>query len=63
MTSSARGRLARAFVDDFRPDLSYASDDDAQEHVMRARALGLTVRSTQLLQSEIVNICEWETRS
>jgi ABC-type uncharacterized transport system substrate-binding protein len=30
-----RGRLARAFVDDFRPDLLYASDDDAQQHVTR----------------------------
>jgi ABC-type uncharacterized transport system substrate-binding protein len=30
-----RGRLARAFVDDFRPDLLYASDDEAQQHVMR----------------------------
>jgi ABC-type uncharacterized transport system substrate-binding protein len=30
-----RGRLARAFVDDFAPDLLYASDDDAQQHVMR----------------------------
>lgn len=30
-----RGRLARAFVDEFRPDLLYASDDDAQQHVTR----------------------------
>jgi ABC-type uncharacterized transport system substrate-binding protein len=30
-----RGRLARAFVDAFRPDLLYASDDDAQQHVTR----------------------------
>ncbi|WP_205702762.1 ABC transporter substrate-binding protein [Rubrivivax rivuli] len=30
-----RGRLARAFVDGFRPDLLYASDDDAQQHVTR----------------------------
>jgi ABC-type uncharacterized transport system substrate-binding protein len=30
-----RGRLARAFVDGFRPDLLYTSDDDAQQHVTR----------------------------
>lgn len=30
-----RGRLARAFIDDFAPDLLYASDDDAQQHVSR----------------------------
>lgn len=30
-----RGRQARAFVDAFRPDLLYASDDDAQQHVTR----------------------------
>ncbi len=30
-----RGRLARAFVDDFAPDLLYASDDDAQQLVTR----------------------------
>jgi ABC-type uncharacterized transport system substrate-binding protein len=30
-----RGRLARAFVDDFRPELLYCSDDDAQRHVTR----------------------------
>ncbi len=30
-----RGRLARAFIDDFRPDLLYGSDDDAQQHVAR----------------------------
>ena len=30
-----RGRLARAFIDDFRPQLLYCSDDDAQQHVAR----------------------------
>ena len=30
-----RGREARAFVDAFAPDLLYASDDDAQQHVTR----------------------------
>lgn len=30
-----RGRLARAFVDDFKPDLLYTSDDDVQQHVAR----------------------------
>jgi ABC-type uncharacterized transport system substrate-binding protein len=30
-----RGRLARAFVDNFAPDLLYASDDDAQQLVTR----------------------------
>lgn len=31
----ARGREARALIDDWKPDLVYASDDDAQQYVVR----------------------------
>ncbi len=63
----AAGRLARAILVDHASPASLPIRPTAKGHpalnLARARALGLTVRSTQLLQSEIIRGYEWETRS
>lgn len=62
----AAGRLARAIlVDGTAPSalpLRATSKGQPAISLRRAQALGLTVRSTQLLQSEIVRRYEWESR-
>ncbi len=62
----AAGRLARAILVDGTPPASMpvraTTKGQPAINLKRAQALGLTVRSTQLLQSEIVRGYEWESR-
>jgi ABC-type uncharacterized transport system substrate-binding protein len=62
----AAGALARAILVDGAVPGTLPMRATTKGHpainLKRARALGLTVRSTQLLQSEIVRGYEWETR-
>lgn len=63
----AAGRLARAILVDRVLPAALPIRPTAKGHpalnLARARALGLTVRSTQLLQSEVVRGYEWESRT
>jgi ABC-type uncharacterized transport system substrate-binding protein len=60
----AAGRLARAILVDGRAPSALPMLPTTKGHpainLARARALGITVRSTQLLQSEIVRDYEWQ---
>ena len=62
----AAGRLARAILVDGTPPAALpmraTTKGQPAINLKRAQALGLTVRSTQLLQSEIVRGYEWESR-
>jgi ABC-type uncharacterized transport system substrate-binding protein len=63
----AAGRLARAILVDGAAPSSLPMKPTAKGHpainLKRARALGIAVQSTQLLQSEIVRHYDWETRA
>ncbi len=60
------GRLARAILVDGRAPASLPLQATTQGHpainLKRAQALGLTVRSSQLLQSEVVRSFDWDRR-